>query len=142
MGTRRLIRLDFIIILDRRVAIVVELLGLEAVIIYDLVLLIPFDFVSLAVKVVALKVYLIMGRETTYNLLLFGGTHLESVRQLKVALRVLGELSVCSLITHPLGLWGCLRYLMGYLHIRYTYRNIAWSLCLFLLVRQHILMGM
>lgn len=53
--------LNLVVVLNRRIVSIVgvELLGLEAVVIDDLVFLVALNFVSAAVKIVALKVYLI-----------------------------------------------------------------------------------
>jgi hypothetical protein len=116
----------------------------NAVVINNLILFISLNFVSLAVKVVALKVYLIINR-WTYHLLLFGGAHLERVSYLEVALRILRYLGMlcCSLaVLVLLSLRKSLRYLMSDLHVLDPYRNIVGSLRLFLLVRLHALLNL
>jgi len=117
----------------------------NAVVINNLILFISLNFVSLTVKVVALKVYLIINR-WTYHLLLFGGAHLERVSYLQVALRILrylGMLCCCSLaVLVLLSLRKSLRYLMSDLHVLDPYRNIVGSLRLFLLVRLHALLNL
>ena len=113
----------------------------NAVVINNLILFISLNFVSLAVKVVALKVYLIINR-WTYHLLLFGGAHLERVGYLQVALRILCYLSMCSLAVLVLSLRESLRYLVSDLHVLDPYRNIIGSLRLFLLVRLHALLNL
>jgi len=118
----------------------------NAVVINNLILFISLNFVSLTVKIVALKVYLIINR-WTYHLLLFGGAHLERVSYLKVALRILRYLGMlcccCSLaVLVLLSLRKSLRYLMSDLHVLDPYRNIVGSLRLFLLVRLHALLNL
>lgn len=116
----------------------------NAVVINNLILFISLNFVSLAVKVVALKVYLIINR-WTYHLLLFGGAHLDRVSYLQAALRILCYLGMlcCSLaVLVLLSLRKSLRYLMSDLHVLDPYRNIVGSLRLFLLVRLHALLNL
>ena len=90
-----LVRFNLVVVLNLRitVAIVVELLHFETVVIDYLIFLVALDFVALAVKIVALLVYLINIWRTYHLLVLFGGAGTR--RHLQIALRVL-----CNLCLH------------------------------------------
>ena len=117
------------------------MLAFNAVVINYMILFISLNFVSLAIKVVALYVYLIINR-LSYDLLLFRRAHWERVNNLQVALRILGYLGMWYLAELVLSLRKSLRYLVSDLHVLDPYRNIVGCLHLFLLVRLQSLLNL